>query len=194
MTIAIVFVVGDVEVLATPTGCRFNHYLHDFNHHFPYCLRCQCQYKLLSPDICFRPRWRTSLFFAQQTHPSERHYTHLDHWLYCCPYPTQVYGCLPEYPDNLHGRTISSYILCILARFCNRNFGHSPYSNLSYPTPLYLGHTLGNAFNVVAIMFLTCFLVAACFPTAPNPTPDTMAWASAVPGGTVIIALVAYMF
>lgn len=85
-------------------------------------------------------------------------------------------------------------ILCILARLCNRDFGPSPYGNLSHPPSFYSGHTPGNVLNVVAIMFLTCFLVAACSPSAPSPTPDAMAWASAAPGGTVIIALVAYVF
>ena len=88
----------------------------------------------------------------------------------------------------------SSYILCIAARLYSRNFGPSPFGNLSSPPPFYLGHTLGNVLNVVALLFLVCFLTAACFPPAPNPTPESMTWSSAALGGTIIIALVAYVF
>lgn len=87
----------------------------------------------------------------------------------------------------------SSYILCVLARLYSRNYG-APLGNLSKPPPFYLGHTLGNVLNTVALMFLICFLTAACFPPAPNPTPESMTWSSAALGATIIIALIAYLF
>ena len=86
----------------------------------------------------------------------------------------------------------ASYLCCILARLYNRNFSSSPYGNMSHPPPFYLGHTLGNIINIIALLFVTCFLVSACFPPVPNPSPEAMTWSSAALGGTVIIALVAY--
>lgn len=85
----------------------------------------------------------------------------------------------------------ASYLCCILARLYSRNFG-APYGNRSHPPPFYLGHTLGNVINIVAVLFVTCFLVAACFPPVPNPTPEAMTWSSVALGGTIIIALITY--
>lgn len=51
----------------------------------------------------------------------------------------------------------------------------------------------GNIINGIAIAALFVYLVAATFPSAPNPTPNTMNWSSLALGGTVTIAGLAYI-
>lgn len=87
----------------------------------------------------------------------------------------------------------SSYVLCILARLYHRNFGPSPYGNLSHPPPFFLGHRLGNILNVAALLVLICFVVAVCFPPVPKPTIESMNWSSVALSGTIFVALLAYM-
>jgi hypothetical protein len=51
----------------------------------------------------------------------------------------------------------------------------------------------GNIINGIAIASLIVYLVAATFPSAPNPTTNTMNWSSLALGGTVTIAGLAYI-
>lgn len=74
----------------------------------------------------------------------------------------------------------------------NRNFG-SVYGNLTNPPPFYLGKVGGNIINGIAIAVLIVYLVAGTFPSAPNPTPNTMNWSSLALGGTVLVAGLAYI-
>ncbi|KAI1947706.1 hypothetical protein LOZ12_003156 [Ophidiomyces ophidiicola] len=87
---------------------------------------------------------------------------------------------------------LASYIIAILCRLHNRNFG-SVYGNLSRPPVFFLGKLGGNIINIVALGFLICFLVSATFPIAPHPTPKSMNWSSLALGSTVIVALIAYI-
>lgn len=87
---------------------------------------------------------------------------------------------------------LTSYIICIWARFYNRNWG-TMYGNLHKPPPFYLGKTGGNIINLIAIASLIVFLAATCFPSAPNPTSDTFNWASVALVGTIIVAGLAYI-
>lgn len=88
---------------------------------------------------------------------------------------------------------LTSYIICICTRFYNRNF--SPlYGKLHDPPPFYLGKMGGNIINIIAIASLIVFLVATCFPLAPNPTPDTMNWSAAALGGVFLLAAFAWIW
>ncbi|KAF7511450.1 hypothetical protein GJ744_004639 [Endocarpon pusillum] len=86
-----------------------------------------------------------------------------------------------------------SYIICIACRLYHRN-AVGPYGSLVKPPPFFLGKTLGNVVNSLAVLFLICFLVSGMFPVAPNPTVETMNWSSMALGSTLIIALVSYVW
>ncbi|KMP04932.1 GABA permease [Coccidioides immitis RMSCC 2394] len=87
---------------------------------------------------------------------------------------------------------LASYIVAIICRIHNRNYG-SIYGNLSKPPPFFLGKIGGNVINILALMFLVCFLVAAVFPIEPHPTVQSMNWSSLALGSTLIIALVGWV-
>lgn len=84
-------------------------------------------------------------------------------------------------------------MICIASRIHHRN-AVGPYGNLAKPPSFFLGKTLGNVINSLALLFLTCFLVSGMFPVFPNPTVDTMNWSSFALGLTLIIAIVSYVW
>lgn len=84
-----------------------------------------------------------------------------------------------------------SYIVAILCRLHNRNYG-SVYGNLNKPPPFFLGKIGGNIINILALMFLVCFLVSGTFPVAPKPTLQSMNWSSMVLGAVFLFAMGAY--
>jgi choline transport protein len=79
-----------------------------------------------------------------------------------------------------------SYIVCIACRLHHRNTA-GVYGHLDKAPPLCLD-LMGGNIKASAICFLICFLVAGMFPSAPNPTTETMNWASLALGGTIIVA------
>lgn len=88
---------------------------------------------------------------------------------------------------------IVSYLICILCRLYHRN-AVGPYGNLAKPPAFFLGRTLGNVTNSIAILFLICFLVSGMFPIFPNPTVASMNWSSFALGSTLILALTSYIW
>jgi choline transport protein len=86
-----------------------------------------------------------------------------------------------------------SYLICIASRLWHRN-AVGPYGNLTKPPSFFLGKTIGNIVNTIAILFLLCFLVSGMFPVEPNPTVETMNWSSLALGSTLIIAIVSYVW
>lgn len=83
-------------------------------------------------------------------------------------------------------------MICIASRLYHRN-AVGPYGSLTKPPSFFLGKTLGNIVNSLAILFLICFLVSGMFPVFPNPTVETMNWSSMALGSTLIIAIVSYI-
>ncbi|KAF2395912.1 amino acid transporter [Trichodelitschia bisporula] len=81
-----------------------------------------------------------------------------------------------------------SYTICVAARLHDRNWGPKRVT-----PPFNLGHWGGNVLNVLAILFLVVFLVSAMFPGAPNPTTESMNWASLALGLTCLVAGVSYI-
>ncbi|KMU86435.1 hypothetical protein CIHG_04224 [Coccidioides immitis H538.4] len=89
----------------------------------------------------------------------------------------------------INANTTSSRQLYAFARD-----GGLPYSEwISRPPPFFLGKIGGNVINILALMFLVCFLVAAVFPIEPHPTVQSMNWSSLALGSTLIIALVGWV-
>lgn len=88
---------------------------------------------------------------------------------------------------------LTSYILCIGCRLYHRN-AVGPFGSLPRPPAFYLGKTLGNIVNILALLFLICFLVSGMFPAIPNPTVETMNFSSLALGGTLIIAIISYIW
>lgn len=88
---------------------------------------------------------------------------------------------------------IVSYLICVACRLHHRS-AVGPYGHLAKPPPFFLGKTLGNIINVVAILFLICFLVSGMFPIAPNPTVSAMNFSSLALGSILIIALISYVW
>jgi choline transport protein len=86
-----------------------------------------------------------------------------------------------------------SYIICIGCRLYHRNFV-GPYGTLSTPPPFFLGKIGGNLINTIAVLFLTCFVVSDMFPPAPNPTIQTANWSPLALGGTIVVALICYIW
>ena len=87
---------------------------------------------------------------------------------------------------------LTSYITCVACRLHHRN-SIGPHGKLPQPPPFFLGRTLGNVINTIAILFLFCFLISGMFPVAPNPTISSMNWSSLALGGTVLVAGLAYI-
>ncbi|EEP81888.1 predicted protein [Uncinocarpus reesii 1704] len=87
---------------------------------------------------------------------------------------------------------LASYIVSIVCRLHNRNYG-SVYGNLTKPPPFFLGKFGGNMINILALLFLICFLVAAVFPIEPHPTTQSMNWSSLTLGCIVILALISWV-
>lgn len=88
---------------------------------------------------------------------------------------------------------LSSYAICIAARLHHRN-AVGPYGTHSKPPAFFLGKTGGNIVNVLAIAFLICFWVSGMFPSAPNPTVESMNWSSLALGLTLLLAMVSYIW
>jgi choline transport protein len=86
-----------------------------------------------------------------------------------------------------------SYLICISCRLYHRN-AVGLYGNLGKPPSFFLGKTLGNVVNTLAILFLFCFLVSGMFPVFPNPTVETMNWSSLALGSTLIISIISYVW
>ena len=86
-----------------------------------------------------------------------------------------------------------SYLVCIASRLYHRN-AVGLYGNLSKPPSFFLGKTIGNIVNTLAILFLICFLVSGMFPLYPNPTLSSMNFSSLALGTTLIISIVAYVW
>jgi amino acid transporter len=52
----------------------------------------------------------------------------------------------------------------------------------------------GLPINIISVLFLLFLWIFCFFPTAPNPTLDTMNWAALGYGAVIIFALVYYVF
>jgi choline transport protein len=88
---------------------------------------------------------------------------------------------------------IVSYLICIACRLYHRN-AVGPYGNLPKPPAFFLGKTLGNVTNTIALLFLFCFFVSGLFPLGPNPTVKEMNFSSLALGATLLIAVISYIW
>jgi choline transport protein len=88
---------------------------------------------------------------------------------------------------------IVSYLICVSSRLYHRNF-IALYGNLAKPPSFFLGKILGNIVNILALLFLFCFLISGLFPVAPNPTIESMNWSSLALGSTLLLSLVSYIW
>lgn len=86
-----------------------------------------------------------------------------------------------------------SYIICISSRIHHRH-RVGPYGTLGKRPAFFLGEKGGDFINVVAILFLTVFLVAGMFPPSPNPTTEEMNWSSLALAATLIVAAFSYIW
>jgi choline transport protein len=86
---------------------------------------------------------------------------------------------------------LTSYLVCIASRLYHRN-AVGLYGNLSKPPSFFLGKTIGNIVNTLAILFLICFLISGMFPVFPNPTVESMNFSSLALGLTLIVSIIAY--
>lgn len=113
--------------------------------------------------------------------------------MWACPYSPWLDSRLSQHPDHRQFRTdLLVFDLHRISTLPSKRC--QPIRELGQTTLLFLGQVVGNVVNVVAVLFLICFLVSGMFPAEPNPTVSSMNFSSLALGSTLVIAMISYIW